>query len=60
MFVASKNDNFHQGHDDQLERCRDSEDGTERDENSGWREIGIQQTVLKAGNNKLLIVIVIH
>ncbi len=44
MFVASEDDDLDQGHDDKLERRRDSEDGTERNQNGCRREIGVQQT----------------
>ena len=44
MFVSSENDDLDQGHDDQLERRRDAEDGAERNQNGGRGEIGVQQT----------------
>lgn len=44
MFVTSENGNLTDGHDGQLEWRRDADDGAERNQNRGRREISVQQT----------------
>ncbi len=51
VLVASKDDNLNQGHDDELEGRRHSEDGAERDEDRGRGEIGVQQTKNRSNDN---------
>lgn len=46
MFVTSENGNLTDGHDGQLEWRSDADDGAERNQNSGRREISVQQTEL--------------
>ena len=42
MFVGGENGHFADGHNDQLQRSGDAQNGTEGNEHAGGRQIGIQ------------------